>query len=64
MKRQERTERCSQIMGFPGGSVQVTQVRSLIQEDPRCHRAPKPVYNNYQGYALEPVSQSYRSHVP
>ena len=31
-------------VGFPGGSLpmQETQVRSLIWEDPTCHRATEP----------------------
>ena len=27
--------------------VQETRVQSLIQEDPTCHRATKPVSHNY-----------------
>ena len=27
--------------------TQGTQVRSLVQEDPTCRRAPKPVCHNY-----------------
>ena len=34
--------------------MQGTQVQSLIQEDPTCHRAAKPVHQNY--CALEPQS--------
>ena len=40
--------------GFPGGSVvknplsmREMWVQSLIQEDPTCHRATKPVHHNY-----------------
>ena len=38
--------------GFPGGSLvknpmQETGVRSLVQEDPTCHRATKPMRHNY-----------------
>ena len=51
------------ISDFPGGAVvknppatqwfriclpmQGTQVRALVQEDPTCHRAAKPVRHNY-----------------
>ena len=27
--------------------LQGTQVRALVQEDPTCHRATKPVHHNY-----------------
>ena len=41
--------------GFPGGAVikriclpmQGTRVRSLVQEDPTCRGATKPVHHNY-----------------
>ena len=40
--------------GFPGGAVvknplpmQGSRVRALVQEDPTCHRATKPVRHNY-----------------
>ena len=44
--------------GFPGGSVVKNpraemQVPSLIQEDPSCPRATKPVRHNYWACALE-----------
>ena len=55
--------------------MQETWVRSLVQEDPTCHRATKPVHYNYWAcapeagrhnywspYALEPVLRSKRSH--
>ena len=32
--------------------MQKTQVRSLVQEDPTCCRATKPVRHNYWAYAL------------
>ena len=42
------------IWDFPGGAVvkiclpmQGTWVRTLVQEDPTCHGATKPVYHNY-----------------
>ena len=43
-----------QFQDFPGGAVlriclpmQGTQVRALVQEDPTCHGATKPVRHNY-----------------
>ena len=39
--------------------VQGTQVRALVQEDPMCHGATKPVRHNYRPCALEPVSHNY-----
>ena len=34
--------------------VQETQVRSLVQEDPPCCRAAKPMHHNYGACALKP----------
>lgn len=53
MKRQEKKyERGSHSL-WASWWLKDIQVYPWIQEDPRrCHRAPKPVYNNYQGYAL------------
>ena len=34
--------------------MQGASVQSLIQEDPTCHRAAKPVCHNHWAYALEP----------
>ena len=55
-------------MGFPGDAVVKnppanagTRVRALVQEDPTCHGATKPVLHNYSACALEPVSHNYRS---
>ena len=39
--------------------MQETQVRSLIQEDPTCHGATKPVHHNYWACALEPGNWNY-----
>ena len=36
-----------------------TRVWSLVQEDPTCRRAIKPVHHNYWACALEPVSHNY-----
>ena len=44
--------------------MQETQVRALVQEDPTCHRATKPVRHNYWAWALEPARRSYWAHVP
>ena len=61
----------NQIEGFPGGSVvknppamQGTWVGALVQEDPTCHRATKPVRRNYWACALEPTSHNYWARVP
>ena len=42
------------MRAFPGGTVVKnlpanagSQVRALVQEDPTCHRATKPVCHNY-----------------
>ena len=39
--------------------MQEIQVRFLVQEDPTCLRATKPVPHNYWGRALEPGSRNY-----
>ena len=39
-------------------------VQFLIQEDPPCCRATKPVYHNYWACAPEPGSCNYWAHVP
>ena len=39
--------------------VQETQVQSLFWEDPRCHKATKPVCHTYSACALEPRSHNY-----
>ena len=44
--------------------VQGTQIRSLVQEDPTCRGATKPVRHNYWACALEPASHNYWAHVP
>ena len=44
--------------------MQGTWVRALVWEDPTCHRATKPVHNNYWACALEPVNHNYWAHVP
>ena len=43
---------------------QGTRVRALVQEDPTCRGATKPVHHNYWACALEPASHSYWAHVP
>ena len=35
--------------------MQGTQVQSLVQEEPTCRGAAKPVRHNYWAYALEPA---------
>ena len=44
--------------------MQGTWVRALVQEDPTCRRATKPVRHSYWACALEPVSHNYRAHMP
>ena len=44
--------------------MQGTWVRSLVQEDPTCHGATKPVHHNYWACALEPSSHNYWAHAP
>ena len=39
--------------------IQGTQIQSLLQEDPTCHNAAKPVYHSYCASAPEPVSCNY-----
>ena len=41
--------------------IQGTWVRSLVQEDPICHGATKPMRHNYWACALESVSHNYWS---
>ena len=36
-----------------------TQVRALVQEDPTCCGATRPVCHNYRACALEPTSHTY-----
>ena len=42
--------------------MQGTRVRSLVQEDPTCCRATKPMHHNYWGCALEPASHNCWAH--
>ena len=44
--------------------MQGTWVRSLVQDDPTCRRATKPVHHNYWAWALEPVSHNSWDCVP
>ena len=44
--------------------IQGTQVQALVQEDPTCHGATKPVRHNYWARALEPVCRNYWAYVP
>ena len=41
--------------------MQGTRVQALVQEDPTCRGATKPVLHNYWACALEPASHNYRS---
>ena len=42
--------------------MQATRVWALVQEDPTCRGAAKPVCHNYWACALEPASHSYWAH--
>ena len=44
--------------------MQGTQVQALVQEDPTCHGATKPMRHNYWACALEPTSHNYWARVP
>ena len=44
--------------------MQGTRVPALVQEDPTCRGAIKPVRHNYWACALEPMSHNYWAHVP
>ena len=42
----------------------ISNVWSLVREDPTCCRATKPLHNHYWARALEPGGPNYRAHVP
>ena len=44
--------------------MQVTRIRTLVQEGASCRGATKPVRHNYWACALEPTSDNYWAHVP
>ena len=44
--------------------MQGTWVRALVQEEPTCHGATKPVCHNYWACALGPMSHNYWARVP
>ena len=44
--------------------MQGTRVRALVQEDPTCRGAAKPVRHNFWARALEPASHNHWVHVP
>ena len=44
--------------------MQGTRVWALVQEDPTCRGASKPVCHNYWAWALESVSHNYWACVP
>ena len=44
--------------------MQGTQVRTLVQEDPTCRGATKPVHHNCWACALDSRSHNYWDHVP
>ena len=39
--------------------MQETQIQSLVQEDPICHRVARPKHRNYRHRALELTSHNY-----
>ena len=44
--------------------MQGTWVRAMVQEDPTCHGATKPMHHNYWACALEPTGHNYWAHEP
>ena len=44
--------------------MQGTRVWALVQEDPTCRGATKPVCRNYWAGALEPTRHNYWARVP
>ena len=44
--------------------LQGTQVQSLVQEDPTCRRATKPVRHNCWACTVEPACHNYWARVP
>ena len=44
--------------------MQGTQVQSLVQEDPTCCEATKPMHHNYWACGLEPASHNYWAREP
>ena len=44
--------------------MQGTRVRALVQEDPTCRGATKPVRHSYWACGLEPASHNYWAHEP
>ena len=45
-------------------TMQRTWVRALVQEDPTCRGATKPMHHNYRTCTLEPMSHNYEAGVP
>ena len=44
--------------------MQGTRVWALVQEDPTCRGATKPVGHNYWAYTLESTSHKYWARMP
>ena len=44
--------------------MQGTRVQALVQEDPTCRGATKPMHHNYWACAPEPTSHNYWACVP
>ena len=68
-KKEWRASLVAQCLGIRL-PVQGTQFRALVQEDPMCHGATKPLRHNYWAHVpqlqkparLEPVLHNKRSH--
>ena len=58
------TSKTYKTRGFTSGSIQEMWVQSLVQEDPLCHGATKPVSHSYWACALDPRSCNYRALTP
>ena len=42
--------------------MQETRVWTLVQQDPTCSGATKPMHHRYWARTLEPTSHNYRAH--
>ena len=42
--------------------TQETELQSLVQEEPTCHKATKPASHNYRAYILESMPCNKRTH--
>ena len=44
--------------------IQGTRIQALVQEDPTCRGATKPMHHNYWACALEPQATTTEARVP